>query len=235
MRYHRLKLDGGFMSYDSALPRSNGQPVKAVAYARVSRLLAQDASLQITNIKEFAAARGYELINEYIDEGISGAVERRRGLDQLMADASKGKFQVVIVSALDRISRSTKHFLNLFDELQHFNVAIISLRENLDFSSPTGKMVATVLSSVASLERMIIAERIKTSLAAKKLTAKQTGSNWRSGRPTKVTSEVIDAILKLNAAGLSVRQIAGQLNISKSSVLRVVQNHTSKKDDDESA
>lgn len=221
------------MSFDSTLPRSNnGQRVKAVAYARVSRLLGQDAQLQITNIKEFAMARGYDLTSVYIDEGISGVTEKRRGLDELMADASKGKFQVVIVSALDRISRSTKHFLNLFDELQHFNVSIISLRENLDFSSPTGKMVATVLSSVASLERMIIAERIKTSLAAKKLSAKQTGSNWRSGRPTKVTPEVINEVLNLSSTGLSVRQIAKQLDISKSSVLRVVQNHTSKKKDD---
>ena len=220
------------MSYDSTLPRSNnGQRVKAVAYARVSRLLGQEAQLQITNIKEFAAARGYELIGEYIDEGISGTVEKRRGLDQLMADASKGKFQVVIVSALDRISRSTKHFLNLFEELKHYRVSLISIRENLDFSSPAGSMVATVLSSVACLERQIIAERIKTSLATKKLTAKQTGSNWRSGRPTKVTQEIIDAVLKLNATGLSVRQIAGQLNISKSSVLRVLQNHISKKAD----
>lgn len=86
-----------------------------------------------------------------------------------------------------------------------------------------------MLASVASLERQIIAERIKTSLAAKKLTAKQTGSNWRSGRPTKVTQEIIDQVLKLNATGLSVRQIAAQLNISKSSVLRVLQNHTCKK------
>lgn len=199
-----------------------------MAYARVSRLLGQDAQLQITNIKEFAAARGYDLVNMYIDEGISGTVEKRKGLDQLMADASKGKFQVVIVSALDRISRSTKHFLNLFDELQHFNVSIISLRENLDFSSPTGKMVATVLSSVASLERQIIAERIKTSLAAKKIAAKQSGSNWRSGRPTKVTQEIIEQVLKLNAAGFSVRQIAQQLGVSKSSILRVLQNHAPK-------
>lgn len=218
------------MNFDSMLPRSgNGQRIKAVAYARVSRLLGQDAQLQITNIKEFAEARGYELINSYVDEGISGTVEKRRGLDQLMADASKGKFQVVIVSALDRISRSTKHFLSLFEELKYYKVNLISIRENLDFLSPAGSMVATVLSSVASLERQIIAERIKTSLAAKKLTAKQTGSNWRSGRPTKVTQEIIDQVLKLNTTGLSVRQIAAQLNISKSSVLRVLQNHTSKK------
>lgn len=219
------------MSYDSALPRSNGQPVKAVAYARVSRLLGQDAQLQITNIKEFAAARGYDLVNVYVDEGISGVTEKRKGLDELLAAASKGKFNVVIVTALDRISRSTKHFLNLFSELKHYNVSVISIRENLDFSSPAGAMVATVLSSVASLERQIIAERIKTSLAAKKLTAKQTGSSWRSGRPTKITQDIIDQILKLNETGLSIRQIAKQLEVSKSSVLRVVQNHASKKKD----
>lgn len=84
---------------------SSGIQTAKSGYARVSRLLGQDAKLQLINIKEFAAARGYELINEYIDEDISGAVEKRRGLDQLMADASKGKFQVVIVSAHNKPRR----------------------------------------------------------------------------------------------------------------------------------
>lgn len=78
------------MSFDSPLPRSgNGQRVKAVAYARVSRLLGQDAQLQLTNIREFAAARGFDLINEFIDEGISGTTEKRKGLVNYLLQQQK--------------------------------------------------------------------------------------------------------------------------------------------------
>jgi DNA invertase Pin-like site-specific DNA recombinase len=191
----------------------------------VSRLLGQDPKLQLINIREFAAARGYDLIAEYVDEGISGTTERRHGLDQLLADARRGKFQVVITVALDRISRSTKHFLTLFEELQHYGgIAIISLRENLDFSSPTGKMVATILSSIAALERQMIAERIRTSLAAKKLAAEQTGSGWRCGRPTVVTPELIERVMDLHGRGLSIRRIeaAIQKQAGRSTIERII-------------
>lgn len=195
--------------------------IKAVAYARVSTLLGQDPSLQLIGIRQYAQARGYQLVREYVDEGISGNTERRPGLDRLVADARLRKFDVIVTAALDRLSRSTKHFLNLFDELQHYGVAIVSLRENLDFTSPRGKMVATVLASVATLERQVIAERIKTALAAKKLEAKNTGNGWRCGRPSKLNPELIDAVKRLRASGSSIRQTAKALSISKSTVLRI--------------
>jgi DNA invertase Pin-like site-specific DNA recombinase len=195
--------------------------IKAVAYARVSRLLGQDPKLQLIGIRQYAEARGYDLICEYLDEGISGSTERRPSLDRLVADARHRKFDVIVTAALDRLSRSTKHFLNLFDELQHCGVAIVSLRENLDFTSPMGKMVATVLASVATLERQIISERIKTSLAAKKIEAKASGSGWRCGRPCKVNPELIDAVQKLRASGTRIRQTAKALGVSKSTVLRI--------------
>lgn len=174
-------------------------------------------------IREYCKARGYELVEEYVDVGISGAQERRPALDKLMADVRRARYSLVITAALDRISRSTKHFLNLFEELRYYKVSIVSLRENLDFTSPTGIMVASVLASVATLERSIISERIKQALAARKITAKQTGSAWRCGRPTRVTPEIEAKILQLRADGLSLREIARKLAISKSAVLRVVQ------------
>ncbi|MGE3684296.1 MAG: recombinase family protein [Bdellovibrionales bacterium] len=208
-----------------------GSKIKAVAYARVSRLLGQDPKLQLIGVRQFAEARGYDLVTEYVDEGISGSTERRPGLDRLIADARQRKFDVIVTAALDRLSRSTKHFLNLFDELHHYGVSVVSLRENLDFTSPTGKMVATVLASVATLERQIISERIRTSLAAKKQNAKETGNGWRCGRPSKLSPELMDAVQKLRASGSSIRATAKALAISKSTVLRVcrlLQNPSSK-------
>jgi DNA invertase Pin-like site-specific DNA recombinase len=199
--------------------------IKAVAYARVSTILGQDPELQLIHIRQYAEARGYELIKEYVDEGISGTIERRPGLDQLTADARRGKFSVVITAALDRVSRSTKHFLNLFDEFQHYGVAIVSLRENLDFTSPTGKLVATILASVATLERQIISERIKTSLAAKKHAAKLSGSGWRCGR-RPLAKVIADQVHHLHTKGLSIRAIAKQMGIGKSSVERILKGST---------
>lgn len=196
--------------------------VKAVGYARVSTLLGQDVQNQLVGITELAEHRGYTYLESYIDEGISGKKEKRPGLDQLIKDAKKGKFSILIVHSIDRLGRSTKHLLNLLDELKHYNVSLISIRENLDFSSPVGQMALTMLASVAQLESQLISERIKTSLAVKKKIAIQQGSNWRCGRPS-IPVDTINEVLRLHNEGLSIRDIAKRVSgISKSSVGKMV-------------
>lgn len=196
--------------------------VKAVAYARCSLMLKQDPTLQLINIREFAKARSFELVNEYVDQ-IHGDRDRRPGLDKLIADAKNGKFKVLICTGIDRLFRSTKHMLILLDELQHYGVSLISIREQLDFTTPVGKMTLTVLASVATLEKQLISERIKTSLAAKKLAAQQSGSGWRCGRPTVGNEEVTKQVLELKSQGLSVRQIAKEIGtLSYGSVQRIL-------------
>ncbi|MBS1983588.1 MAG: recombinase family protein [Bdellovibrionales bacterium] len=197
---------------------------KAALYARVSTLLNQDPQLQISNLKEFCAARGLEVAGEYVDQGISGAKDRRPALDRMIKDAQRGKIKVIVVAALDRLGRNTLHILKLIQELNHYGVSLISLRENLDFTTPTGVMVLTVLSSIAELERTMISHRIREALAAKRLIAKTTGSSWRSGRPLKVTPQIAREIIAMKERGMSLRHIATQLSVSKTSVLRVVQN-----------
>lgn len=200
---------------------NGNQKIRAVAYARCSRLLNQTPESQLVHIREFCSQRGYELIEEYVDVGISGAQERRPALDKMMADAKRGRYSVVICAALDRISRSTKHFLGCFEELRQHNVAIISLRENLDFTTPTGVMVASVLAAVATLERSIISERIKQSLAARKLAAQRTGSAWRCGRKP-LPPEVVEQVKQLRAQGKSIREVGRILGIGKTSVERIL-------------
>lgn len=201
---------------------------RVVAYARCSRLLNQTPESQLINIREYCKVKGLTLIKEYVDHGISGATEKRPALDELMKSVSCGEVDIVIVAALDRVSRSTKHFLNLFEDLRSKNVSLVSLRENLDFTSPTGVMVASVLASVATLERSIISERIKSSLAARKLAAEKTGSGWRCGRkplPVKITEQV----LQLRSEGKSIREIGKILEIGKTSVERILRTRMFKK------
>lgn len=196
--------------------------VKAVAYARVSTLLGQDVLNQLVGIRNLSMQRNFELKHEYIDQGISGRSERRPSLDQLIRDARKGQFKIIIIHSIDRLGRSTKHLLNLIDELRHLNVSIISIRESLDFSTPTGQMALTMLSAVAQLEAQLTSERIKTALAVKKAVAIQTNSGWRCGRPP-LDQDLEIKVLQLRSEGKSIREISKLLgNISKSSVSRIV-------------
>lgn len=196
--------------------------IKAAGYARVSTLLGQDVEHQLHGIRELSSNRDYEYIESYIDQGISGKKEKRPSLDRLVRDAKMGKFSILIVHSIDRLGRSTKHLLTLIDEFRHYGVSLISIRENLDFSSPVGQMALTMLASVAQLEGQLISERIKTSLAVKKKLATESGNNWKCGRP-QITDDLKAEVLRLHQEGLSIRSISNKLDkISKSSVAKIL-------------
>ncbi|NJM09953.1 MAG: recombinase family protein [Bdellovibrionaceae bacterium] len=191
---------------------------KAVAYARVSTLLKQDPEHQLVPIRGVVANRGFQLADEYVDR-ISGSAEKRKELDRLIRDARMGKFKVVVIYALDRLARDTRFLLNLLHELDGYGVTIISLRESIDLGSPVGKAVLQILGSMAELERNLISERIKTALAVKKLTATETG--WRCGRKP-LSKEIVEQVKVLRSRGQSIRAIARQLGIGKTTVERVL-------------
>lgn len=199
------------------------QSTKAVAYCRVS-LSEQNPQTQVTNIKEFAANRGLNLIHTYLDHGLSGSLskEKRPQLDQLIKDARLGKFKVLIVVGLDRVARDVRHLINLLHELDEYGVSLISIRENIDFTTSIGKATMVIIAAVANLELDLIKNRIKTAMAAKKLAAAQAGVKWKCGRPEKLTPELRTEVLKLSASGKSIRVIAEQLGLGKSSVQRVL-------------
>lgn len=191
-----------------------------VAYARVSTLLGQDPEIQLSQIRTFAAARNFNLVESYVDQGISGSKDRRPALDKLIKDARAGKFSLLVIVAIDRLARDTRHLLNLICELDHYGVAVISLRESIDFSTPMGQATLTIIGAVAQLERELIRERIRNALAAKKLAAEKSNTAWRCGRPQKINALVIQQISDLRAKGVSIRKIAKQLGIAKSSAQR---------------
>ncbi len=185
-------------------------------------MLGQNPEHQLTHIRRFAEARGYDLVEEFVDR-ISGAKERRKALDALVRDARAGRFKVLVVSGIDRLARDTRHLLNLIHELDGYGVALISLRESIDFTTSMGKCTLAILGAIATLERELCRERVRSALAAKKLTAAHTG--WRCGRPVAATGEIIEQVISLHERGLSHRAIEQALNkkVSRTTVTRILQ------------
>lgn len=206
--------------------------IKAAAYCRVSTLLGQTIDGQIVPIREFCKSQDFLLApeNEYTDIGYSGAKDRRPALDQLLKDARTGKFKVLIVGALDRLGRNVKHLLLFLDELNALGITFVSLRESINLGTPVGRMVMTVLASIAELERQVTRQRIRETMAAKKLLAQQTGNGWRCGRPNSATPEVVQQVLDLRFQGRSIRQIEQLLGrvVSHSTIGKIIRDHVPK-------
>jgi len=120
----------------------------------------QHPETQSLDLRQMAAQSGYEIVQEYVDR-VSGAKAKRRGLDQMMADARRGRFDVVLVWASDRIARSVKHFLEVLDELNRLNIEFISFREQIDTAGPLGRAIVVIIGAVAELERNLIIERVR--------------------------------------------------------------------------
>jgi DNA invertase Pin-like site-specific DNA recombinase len=188
----------------------NGNP-RVILYSRVSTNNGQDPEVQSREIREYCERRGWKLADEYVDVGISGAKERRPELDRLIVDAHRRKFDVVIVWRFDRFARSVSHLLRALETFKALGIEFVSLSEQVDTTTPTGKMIFTVLGAVAELERSLIAERVRAGLRNARAKGK------RLGRPTKQ----IDAaqIVALRAEGVPWRRVGEMLGVSAATAL----------------
>ena len=192
---------------------------KAAIYVRVSTA-DQHVESQLYDLRELAERRGIQVVQEYQDWGVSGRKARRPGLDALMADARRRKFSVVLVAAFDRMARSTKHFLQVVDELDSLGIEFVSRRENIDTSGPMGRLFLTLISSIAELESDLIRERVKAGMRRAKLEGRQIGR----ARLDVDRQQVVEDRL----CGMSLSQVARKHSISRASVVRFVhaaQNH----------
>jgi len=185
---------------------------KAALYLRVSTL-DQHPETQMYDLRGLAAQRGFEIVYEYTDR-VSGAKARRPGLDQLLADARRGKFQIVLVWAFDRLARSTRHFLEVLDELNHQNIEFVSFRENVDTSGPLGRAMVVIIGAIAELERNLIIERVRAGMRRAKLEGRQIGRT-----PLQVDRV---ALLRDRESGKSIGDLVIAYQISKASVCRVL-------------
>src|SRR5712691_5651268 len=129
---------------------------RVAIYARVSTANhGQDVSLQTRELQQFAVARGWQVVGEYVDAGVSGAEDSRPELNRLMTDAHRRRFDVVAVWRFDRFARSVSHLLRALETFDALGIAFVSLSAQMDTTTPTGKMVFTVLGAVAELERSL--------------------------------------------------------------------------------
>jgi DNA invertase Pin-like site-specific DNA recombinase len=186
------------------------KPKRVALYVRVSTG-EQNADLQVNELNEYAAFRKWETVEIYADK-MSGAKDRRPALDRLMADAKRGKFDAVAVWRFDRFARSTSHLLRALEEFEALGIDFVSLKESIDTSTPTGKMVFTVLAAVAELERSTIRERV---LAGQKAARRR---GVRFGRPTVDID--VEAVRKLRDKGFSWRDISHEIGVPKDTIIR---------------
>jgi len=180
--------------------------MKIAIYARVSTNNGQDPELQLRELREYCQRRNWQIWHEYVDVGISGAKERRPELDKLLADAHRRRFDAVVVWRFDRFARSVTHLLRALESFRSQGIEFISLSEQVDSSTPTGKMVFTVLGAVAELERSLIAERVRAGLR----NARAKGR--KLGRPRKISSA--ETVVRLRNEGASWRAIGRKLGVS---------------------
>jgi DNA invertase Pin-like site-specific DNA recombinase len=179
---------------------------RAAIYARVSTS-DQTCENQLEELRRYVMARGWRSV-EYMDEGISGAKERRPALDRLVADAKRRRLDVVVCWRLDRLGRNLKHLITLLEDLQVLGVYFVSLAEGIDATTPAGKLQMHILGAIAEFERARIAERVRAGLER----ARRSGT--RLGRPR--STPLPAAALR----GLTVRQATALWAVSKSTAAR---------------
>lgn len=180
----------------------------------------QNNAIQIRELKEYVERRGWDLTGTYQDQ-MSGAKASRPGLDQLMADARRRKFDVVVVWKLDRFGRSLVHCVSGIQELASLGIRFIATSQGLDTdeSNPASKLLLHILAAVAQFERELIRERVSAGMKAAKTHGTKTGNPI--GRPRRIFNR--DEVLRLRETGLSIEGIAGQMHIGVGTVVRALQ------------
>ncbi len=185
---------------------------RAALYARVSTTNhGQDIGLQMEELRQVAAQRGW-VVSEYSDIGVSGSVDRRPGLDRLMADARAGRLDVVAVWRFDRFARNTRHLLVSMEEFKAVGVDFVSLREQVDTSTPLGRAMFTILSAISELERDIIRERVLAGVRRAQASGKH------CGRPRK-DLDLRPALALLNE-GRGLKDVARILKVPRATLRR---------------
>ena len=187
------------------MTNSHTRAVPLCRYSRVSTNHGQDPELQLRELRDYAGSRGWAIAQEYTDQGVSGSKDSRPPLNRLMNDAKQRRIDAVLVWKLDRFGRSLCHLVNALAELEALGVAFVSLRDNLDLATPSGRLMFQIIGAMAEFERALIQERVKAGLRNARAKGK------RLGRPRVDVDRT--AVTKLRESGASWRSISKQLQI----------------------
>ncbi len=185
--------------------------MRVCIYSRVSTH-EQTTAGQLDELRAYCQRRQWEIVSEYTDEGVTGSKESRPGLNQLLADAKRRKFDAVLVYRYDRFARSLRQLVNALCEFDALGIHFVSLHEGVDTSTPNGRLVFGIFASIAEFERELIRSRVRSGIAAARARGK------RIGRPAAKVSNI--EISKLLASGASMQSIAEQLGCSSATVCR---------------
>ena len=185
---------------------------RAALYLRVSSI-DQHPETQLHDLEVMAQQRGLEIVQCYTDR-ITGTRSRRPDLDQMMADARRHRFDVLLVWASDRLARSVRHFLEVLDELNHLGIEFVSFREQLDTTGPLGRAVVVIIGAIAELERSLIVERVRAGMRRAKLEGRHIGRH-----PLNIDRP---AVLRDRQRGLSLTDIAKAHRCSRGLVSKIL-------------
>jgi DNA invertase Pin-like site-specific DNA recombinase len=193
------------------------EPTRAVVYLRVSTSN-QSVENQRHDLERVAAARGWNIVAQFRDDGISGAKSRsnRPALDALLKAAVRGEFDVIAVWALDRLARNLQHLVEIVNELQSLGIDLYVHQQAIDTSTPAGRLAFQIFGALSEYERTLVGERVKAGIER----ARRNGT--KLGRPTNLNASVRAAIVALRSADQPIRKIAAQLRVGTGTVYRVL-------------
>ena len=188
--------------------------LRAALYARVSTAgHGQDVGLQLDELRQVAAQRGWDVVGIYEDAGVSGTKTSRPGLDRMLADAQAGKLDLVAVWKLDRLGRSLQHVLATLDQLNTQGVAFVSLRDQgLDSTTPAGRLFTAMIAAFAAFERDLIQERVVAGIRRAQAAGKH------CGRPRKDLD--LRPAVALLRAGRGLKDVARILKVPRATLRR---------------
>ncbi|MGD0884899.1 MAG: recombinase family protein [Thermodesulfovibrionales bacterium] len=200
---------------------TEGAAVRAALYARCSTHdKGQDPNLQLVPLREYCQRRGFTVTGEYIDNGVSGAKDRRPQLDHLMEAARKRQIDLILVWKLDRFGRSLRQLVVALEELSSLGMGFISFQDNLDLTTAQGRLMFHIIGAMAEFERELIRERVKAGLENARRKGKRLG---RKPVPPIDRDKII--ALREKDSSLSVRKIARKVGISAGFVGRTLKEH----------
>ena len=188
--------------------------MRVALYARVSTLNGQNPETQLVELREYCARREWRIEGEYVDAGVSGSRDSRPSLNRLMAHAHQRRFDAILVWKLDRLGRSLKHLVTAIAELEALGVTFVSLKDNWDLGTPSGRLMFQIVGAMSEFERSLIAERIRAGMRRRRLEGMALG---RASIQVDHARLVADRL-----SGMSLTQVARRYSVSRASVVRWV-------------